>query len=372
MIFWSLSILLAVVAGLAVMLGGRGAASSRRDGALAIFKDQMAELERDRARGLITEVEAEGARAEVGRRMLAASREGGDAETRAGRGGVIAAALLVPILGLGLYLLNGAPGTRSMPFAERQEEQGRSQEVAELAGELRARLLAQPDGGPTDGWILLARTLSRQGDWAGAAEALGQVSRRPGVPPGIMTRQAEALITAEGGIVTPEAMELIDEALSRDPTLPAGAFYKAIAAEQAGDPQRARGILLERMEAATGAEPWLEVFAAEATRLDPSRPVAASDFARGPTADQVAAADDMTAEERQTMIRGMVDGLAARLADDPGDVEGWLRLAQARIALGEPGAAMEAARAAVAATEDLGAEDARRVRALALVEELGG
>ena len=372
MIFWAIGVLMAIAVGLAVMLGGRGAAASRRDGAMAIFKDQMAELERDRARGLITEAEAEGAKAEIGRRMLAASREDAAGPQGAARGGVIVAAGLVPVIGLGLYLLTGSPGARSMPFAERQQEVGRSQEVADLAAELRQRLLEQPDGGPTDGWLLLARTLSRQGDWAAAAEALGQISRRPGVPPGIMTRQAEALVTAAGGIVTPEAMALIDEALARDPTLPAGAFYKAVAADQAGDPQRARAILIERMEAATGSEPWLDVFAAEATRLDPSRPVAASDFARGPTARQVEDAAGMGAADRQNMIRSMVEGLEARLAEDPADADGWLRLARARIVLGEPEAALAAARGAVAATSDLGPEDARRIRALGLLDELGG
>ena len=259
-----------------------------------------------------------------------------------------------------------------MPFAERQEESGRSAEVVALAGELRERLLEQPDGGPTDGWLLLARTLSHQGDWAGTAEALGRISRRPGVPPGIMTRQAEALVTAAGGVVTPEAMALIDEALARDPTLPAGAFYKAVAADQAGDPERARAILVARMEAAQGAEPWLEVFAAEATRLDPSRPVSADAFQRGPTAEQVEGAAGMSAEEQQAMIRGMVDGLAARLVDEPDDIEGWFQLVQARLVLGEDEAALEAARGAVAATDGLGAEDPRRVRALALKAELGG
>jgi cytochrome c-type biogenesis protein CcmH len=82
------------------------------------------------------------------------------------------------------------------------------------------------------------------------------------------------------------------------------------------------------------------VFVAEANRMGAQAglaPVSARDVVPG-----LAEIEDMTEEDRQAAIRSMVEGLAARLEAEPDDPEGWLRLAQARAVLGEPGAAREA------------------------------
>ena len=73
----------------------------------------------------------------------------------------------------------------------------------------------------------------------------------------------------------------------------------------------------------------------------PAAPATAAP-ARGPTPDQMAAAAQMSAGDREQMIRGMVAGLAARLEADPSDKAGWARLATAYDVLGDKDKAAEA------------------------------
>jgi cytochrome c-type biogenesis protein CcmH len=163
---------------------------------------------------------------------------------------------------------------------------------------------------------------------------------RPDAPPGALTQHAEAIVGMEDGVVTPPVLALIDRALERDPAIPAAHYYRAQAAAQSGDPAGGREILLARLAEARGPEPWADVFVAEANRMGAQAglaPVSARDVVPG-----LAEIEDMTEEDRQAAIRSMVEGLAARLEAEPDDPEGWLRLAQARAVLGEPGAAREA------------------------------
>ena len=316
----------------------RAEISDRGEASLAIFRDQLAEVERDAERGLVSDEEARAARTEIERRMLAAGRARGRGPSRSGIAAVVVAALLVPLVGGGVYALTGRPGVPSLPHAERaaerEAERVSSAEVAALTDELRRRLEADREGGPTEGWVLLGQTHLRRGDYAQAVRAFEVASAREDAPPGALTQHAEALVAASDGIVTPAALALIDRALARDPTIPAGHYYRALAAEQSGDPAAGRQILLDRLAEVSGPEPWTEVFVAEANRMGAAAglaPVSARDAIPG-----LAAMQDMAPEDRDAQIRAMVDGLAARLEEAPDDLEGWLRLGRARAVLGEP------------------------------------
>ena len=364
---WGFALLagaLAVATALAILLPAlrprrdaaeRAGASDRAGAALAIFRDQLAEVERDAERGLVSGEEARAARTEIERRMLAAARAGGRGAMRSGRAGVLAAALAVPVVAAGVYELTGRPGVPSQPFAERASERAAATEVAELAAELRRRLEADPSGGPTEGWTLLGQTHLRRGEYREAVRAFEVASARDDASPGVLTQHAEALVAVSDGIVTPAALALIDRALARDPTIPAGHYYRALAAEQSGNPAGGREILLARLADASGPEPWAEAFLSEANSMGAAAgldPVSARDAIPG-----LAAAEDASPEEREAQVRAMVDGLAARLEAEPDDLEGWLRLGQARAVLGEP----EAARAAFGrALSLMPADDARR------------
>ena len=370
MSFALLAGVMALLTGLAVLapaLRGRTDFPDRADASMAIFRDQLAEVDREAARGLLSEEEARAARLEIERRMLSAARASGTGPARAGRWAVIAAAVAVPLGGAGVYALVGRPGAPSVPFAERAEERAAQGEVATLAAELRARLEADPDGGPTEGWVLLAQTHLRRGDYAEAVRAFEVVSEREDVPPGVLTQHAEAIVGLNDGIVTPPAMALIDRAMARDPTIPAGAFYRAQALAQSGDPEAGRERLLARLAEVRGPEPWIEVFVAEANRMGEQAglpPVAVEDAVPG-----VAAVAAMPPEEREAAIRSMVDGLAARLEGAPDDLEGWLRLGQARAVLGEADAARDAWGRALALMPE---GDARRADVEAAMADLPG
>ena len=369
MTFLLLAGALALASALAVALpalGRRRGAPDRAEASLAIFRDQLAEVERDAARGLVSGADAEAARTEIGRRMLAAARSRGPAPARSGRAAVLAGALAVPLLGAGLYALVGRPDVPSLPFAERGSERAAAAEIEGLTAELRRRLETDPEGGPTEGWVLLAQTHLRRGQYEEAVRAFEVASARPDAAAGVLTQHAEALIGREGGIVTPPALALVERALERDPSIPAAHFYRAQALAQSGDPAGAREVLLDRLAEARGPEPWAEVFVAEVNRLGAEaglEPVAARDVVPG-----LAEVQDMTEEDREAAIRTMVDGLAARLEVEPEDLEGWLRLGQARAVLGEGAEARAAYERALAL---MPRDDPRRAQVAAALEAPG-
>ncbi|MCH2164124.1 MAG: c-type cytochrome biogenesis protein CcmI [Marinovum sp.] len=385
MIFWAVTIALSAMAVLLVLMPlWRGGASTtnRKDGALAIFADQVAEVDREAKAGLLTDQEAEAAKVEIKRRMLVASRTEDDALRGGGRAVLIAGAFCVPFAAVGLYAYLGSPGTPSQPFAERSAERdGLAREVA-LVRELRERLLAQPDGGETKGWVLLARAYMRLDQPGDAALAFARVADREDVSSGILTQYAEALITAEQGVVTNRTVLILERALGLDPDNPAGTYYYAQWLLQEGREEEAEARLAQRIAKESVTQPWIPFFlnALNGLRADRGVPpleledvlgAAVSEDRPGPDAADMAAAAEMSEEDRAAMIRGMVDGLAARLNDTPEDVDGWIRLAQARFVLQEEDAAREAflrARELLAAAPE---DDPRKQAVVRALQQLG-
>ncbi len=325
---------------------------NRDDGALAVLRDQLAEIERDEARGLISAAEAKDAGIEVKRRLLALDKVGQGATIGPQRGGWLlgAAMVVVAVSGVGLYLVLGQPGVPSLPFAARSEERAASTEVAGLAAELRTRLEAADDGGPFEGWVLLGQTNMRINDYAGAVDAYAVAVARPDANSGTFSQYAEALIASENGVVTPPAQEAIDEALERGPLNPAAIFYQAVALDQTGRTALAYDVLVQRIARELEIAPWMETYIGQINRIGerlgrpPVGPMTlmAGSNAPGPTADDIAAAAEMTEEDRAGMVQSMVARLAARLEEEPDDLEGWLRLANAYRVMGETDAARDA------------------------------
>lgn len=369
MTFWIPAAALALLAVLVILLPlwrREGTAVDHREGALAIFVDQLKEIEADRSRGLISPAEAEAARLEIKRRMLAVERQAGRGPQRGGGAALLMVlAVLVPLVGGGVYLATGTPGAESLPFAAREAERAEDAKIVELTETLRARLLSDAAGGPTEGWELLAQTYMKMGRYGAAAEALGRVVDRKNAHSGHLTQWAEALIAANDGVITTRAAEAIDRALAMDVMNPAASYYKAQWLEQEGRAGQARELLLLRLEQESREQPWMEIFIRQANRLGAAtgtEPVALEDFVtvRGPSQADVAAAQEMTAEEREGFIRSMVEGLAARLEETPDDLDGWLQLGRAYGVLGEQARALEAYRAAEGLLDGLPAEDPRR------------
>ncbi len=342
----------AILAPFRIKSGSSAAHAAAQD--LAVYRDQLSELERETAAGLIDGQEADGARAEISRRLLAAaarhdelSGNGAKPEnfTRVRRIAAWSAAIGVPAVGVVLYLLSGQPGLPGKPHASRLKEPVAGQSMATLVARAEAHLRAKPDD--ARGWRILAPAYNRLGRFGDAAYALEQLMRIEGRKPGILADYGEALTFVERGIVSKKAADAFKEALKLKAGLVKARYYLAMAAAQDGDRAAAleswRALLKTAPEKASWRALIEKAIASAVVQIEKSK----SGKKGGPPAlsrDTLAAAKNMTAAQRQKMIKAMVARLAARLETQGDDLDGWLRLARSYSVLGDN----EAARAALA------------------------
>lgn len=341
MIFWVLAGLLAVAAALALAVTGRRAmpAAAAKGASLAIYKDQLAEIGRDLEQGTLKPDEAEGQKAEVGRRLLIASRE---VEAAAPQGRAVPAAivLLVPLLAFAVYALRGAPQLPDVPRAARIAMAQETGDVEGLVVQVEEHLKKQP--GDATGWKLLVPTYLSLGRFNDAAAAIGHVLTLEKPTADRYAELAEALTLANQGLMNEAAENAAAEALKLDAGHPKAQYYSALAAAQKGDREVAIARFKALLAAAPAGAPWRSAVEAQISSLTTMAP---------PLSDeQLAAAQKQNPEERAAMIRAMVDALEARLAGNGSDAEGWRRLIRARSVLNEPDKAREALARARAAT----------------------
>jgi cytochrome c-type biogenesis protein CcmH len=347
-----LACLTAAVAAVMLVTLARGAkpAADDRAGEIAVYKDQLAELERDRNLGLISAEDAGYAKAEIGRRLLAAAGDAqADSAPRTRRGMTVAGifvVLLVPIVSLTAYVTLGSPQLPDQPLAARLANPGNN--MALLVAKAERHLAQNPSDGA--GWDLLAPIYFRTMRLADAELAYRNAIRLIGTSPERLSGLGETLIAASDGIVTEDARLAFEESLRLSPDNPRARFYLALAMEQAGRRDDARAAF-EAIAAASPADaPWMELvqqhIAANGGEASPQAagapPAAGSQAPGGPTPDDLAAAQDMSGADRQEMIRGMVESLAARMQEDPDNLEGWLRLIRSYAVLGDQEKATEA------------------------------
>ena len=309
----------------------------------AVYRDQLRELERDAARGLIDAAEAAGARLEIERRLLAADAADDDAPPRRAGGAALAVglALAVPVAAALLYLALGSPGVPDQPYAARSRERALAQagdhgDMEKNAAALEQRLKANP--GNAGDWLLLARTEAALGMWPKSGEAYHQALRLTQDRPDIEADYGEMLVMAADGIVTPEARAAFGTAVAGDPGNAAARYYLGLGEAQEGHAAAAIAAwqrLAAEQPADSPLRTELKTRIAEVAR---TAGIAAPELAApapGPSEAQQQAAAAMTPEARQKMIRGMVEGLAAQLQANPDDADGWLRLGRAYGVLGE-------------------------------------
>ncbi|MDJ0946454.1 MAG: c-type cytochrome biogenesis protein CcmI [Kiloniellales bacterium] len=430
------------VAGLLVwaFLRQPAAPGPRADYELEVCRAQLRELERDLERGVVTGDEAEAAKLEIQRRMLAAdaARETGAAAAASPLDRALPAVLgaLLPLTALGIYAWLGSPaatGPAAGPVAERAApgaEQGNLPDIETMITRLKGRLAEQPND--IDGWITLGQTYMATGRFRDAVGAFDRALEIRADLPFVNAARGEALVFAAEGRIPPEARAAFEKTLEGDPGEPRARFYLAMAAEQDGEPRKALdGLVALLSDAPPGAE-WAEAVRRRATALAeelgedpaavlPAAPVVAAapggsaaetaadpaelaaklaenpkDYQgwialarlraaagdedgaraalqsgaeaypgapfvqqqfqqaaaelglengasapRGPTAADISAAKEMSSEDQQAMIRGMVEGLAERLEQEPEDLEGWRMLARSYGVLGEAEKAAE-------------------------------
>lgn len=318
----------------------------------AVYRDQLAELDQDLARGVLPAHEAAAARLEIERRMLASARTAIAAGGR--RSPAMAAGLAVLMIAgtSGLYLEMGRPlmaGQTPRATVPPPGDGGHT-DVEKSVLALREKLDASPDN--AERWMLYARTTATLGQWDRSIEGYRQVMRLVPNEPDVIAGYGEMLLMQADGIVTPDAHAAFDTVIGLRPKSDIARFYLALAAAQGGEMQRAidQWLTLAK-DAPEGSEMRAEIARriAESAKLAgiaapalppggpplPPEPADAAAAPGGPNADEVAAAAQMAPAERDAMVHAMVDKLAAKLAAAPDDAEGWLKLGRAYLVLGD-------------------------------------
>lgn len=328
------------------------------------YAAQLAEIERDAARGLLPPEEAETARVEAARRLLAARRRSGGTEAAAASGWrrKVAAGIAlvgVPLVSLPLYLSLGHPDMPGQPLASRSSGTPGGKDAVDFEqalAKIESHLSSNPEDGR--GWEVVAPLYMSMGRYDDGVRAFANASRILGETPQRLDSWGEALVAAADGVVTSDARAVLDRALAKDPKLTRSRFYRALGAEQDGERERAIAVYTDLVNESPPGSPLARSLSERISKLGGTPPPAAA-IAALPQNDQMAA------------IRGMVEGLAARLAQDGSDVEGWLRLVRSYAVLNEPEKAKEAlARAGTALSGN--AEGRQRLDALARELGMGG
>lgn len=375
LVFWAVAaIMVLATAGLLLRPLLRNETRSEGSPDLEVYRDQLAEVDRDQERGVVDPGEADALRTEIKRRLLGAAD--GVPGTSGGRpaqiwtaGGIafVVTALLAGVAGYGLI---GAPGAPDQPLATRLEEaasrraerpsQAQAEEMlaeagfaappvdpqsSELIANVRAVLADRPDD--LRGHRLLVSSLSGLGQYSDAADAQAEVLRILGdaAGPDDHLAMAELLIFAANSYVSPEAEAMLALVLEQSPDNPPARYFSGLAAWQAGRADLTYDLwsrlLLEGPEEA----PWVQAIL---PRMGEVSLRAGREIPGAPSQAEMEAAEQMDPSERDAMIRGMVTGLADRLDADGGPAEDWARLIRAWGVLGEvanAAAAWEAAQA---------------------------
>ncbi len=373
MTFWVMIFLAALL--VAVFLGFNLLRSRRGDEPAAaydlrVYREQLAGVDRDLARGVIGDADAERIRTEISRRVLAA-----DAQMNRDRKGsgpspvtsVIALLAVGAVLiggAMALYHRIGAVGLPDMPLSARLElaeemrvnrpsqldaeslispiEPPRLEEsYANLLDQLRETVAARPDD--LQGHMLLAQHETTAGNFKAGYMAQQRVIELSGasVSANAYADFAEMMILAAGGYVSPEAEDALDQALNRDPKHGPARYYQGQMLAQIGRPDIAYRIWVETLQDAPAGAPWADAIAGQIDQLAfragvfNAPDLSATPALSGPSQEDMEAAGEMSAEERQQMIQGMVDSLSDRLATQGGSPEEWARLIAALGVLGQ-------------------------------------
>jgi cytochrome c-type biogenesis protein CcmH len=372
MLLWVTLAVMTAIAALAVLAplarARRAAAAAGQD--QSVYRDQLAELDRDLARGLIAPAEAEAARTEIARRLLRAAREA-EAEDAAPQASSFAAGaasmvaiLVIPAIALGLYLRIGHPDLPDQPLAARLAEAPDTQSIDALIARAEAHLARKPDDAL--GWDVMGALYLRLNRASDAVTAYRNAIQAGGGNASRQTGLGQALTMQSGGVVTKEARTAFESALGEDPKAVAPKMFLALALSQEGRKAESVAAWKRLIRSARGDEPWFEAARKELQRVDPRETaeaggadVAATAPAAGPSQDDIAAAQKLPAVEQSRMIESMVARLSERLETSGGSIDDWSRLIRSLAVLGRKEEALAALQKAHEAFKDNDQERAK-------------
>lgn len=373
MTFWIISTALAVAVAASLIFsllrGQRANLADTSEYDVQVYRQQLAEVERDVARGVLDADDAARARIEISRRILAADKATRQSGSSNNNGKLMIGLMALLLIGgsIGLYWHLGSPGYQDMALADRHafaEEmrqtrpsqadmqkrmppfvmpQGLNPDYVQLMTQLRSTVAERPED--LHGNTLLAQNEASLGNFIAAAAAQKNVLRIKGteVSSDEITDYAEFLVMAAGGFVSPEAEVALRTALSADEENARAWYYIGLMRMQTGRPDITFRVWDGLLRRGPADEPWIEPIKqqigalAQMAGVDYKMPNIGPgpDSLPGPTADDVTAADEMTPEDRMEMVRGMVSNLSTRLATQGGPPEEWARLINALGVLGE-------------------------------------
>ncbi|MDO5658215.1 MAG: c-type cytochrome biogenesis protein CcmI [Paracoccus sp. (in: a-proteobacteria)] len=384
--FWLILAAVTAVVVLAIMAPFRRAGEVQMQPAAAydlqVYRDQLAEVERDLARGIITADDAARLRTEIGRKVLDADRKlsasGGTAS--GGRHMLAASAVLAVTVAaaIGVYAWVGVPSMPDQPLAARlaaaqasydarptqAEAEAEAQvtaaraeagamprlpedpQYATLIEQLREAVTRNPDD--PQGLRLLAFHEARLGNSVAARTAQAHLVEVTGAEASAEDHAmlSVLMLDAAGGVVTPEAERHAAMALRLDPSNPQARYVAGLLHAQNGREDRAFPIWAGLLAEGPDDAPWnrdirpvIQDLAWLAGRPNYVPPAEGGAAMAGPDAEMMAAAADMSESERSAMIGGMVRRLEERLATEGGSPEEWARLISAHAVLGNTGQA---------------------------------
>lgn len=331
---------------------------------LKLYKDQLAEVEGDLARGVLSSEDADAARLEISRRILAADKRaqnetaGKNAPKSANKTLVGVIAVLIAGTGLGVYAGLGNPDMPDRPLAARLAamKEARANRPTQIEMEQRVGdvdIAVAPDyvklveklreavaKNPTDveGLRLLALHEFRLGRYSASRVAQGKIMELIGDKATAKDHSdyAEVMIVAANGYVSPQAEQALGTTLKADPSDGRARYYSGLALIQNGRADVAHRLWSGLLAEGPDDAPWIPLIKSQINEVARAAGITP---APGPDASQVEAASDMSDADRNEMIRGMVNGLGERLATEGGTATEWARLIRALGVLGETGRA---------------------------------
>ncbi|HEY5129347.1 MAG TPA: c-type cytochrome biogenesis protein CcmI [Bradyrhizobium sp.] len=357
----------------------RRAKNTRSGSDIEVYRDQLDEIERDLKFGQIGAAEAEAARIEVSRRLIAAAESAGTIEfphddaaaRRQGRRSrkkpsrrraaakqpsrhlrIVVGTAAVMLISVGtffVYLKVGSPNLPGQPIAARVAEAQRKDPSVQQLAVLEKRTSEAPDDGIA--WEAIAPIYSQVGRYGDAVTARRNALRLLDKTAEREADLGEALVTAANGIVTEEAKEAFHRSFRRDGANVSARFYIGLAAEQEGRKDEAARVWRELLADSPPEAPWRLLVQTALARVEP----AASLVRKSGSNDSAGAVANAAPEQREKMIRGMVDRLVVRLRQDGSDVDGWIQLVRSYVVLDEkekPLAAIADARRSLSAAPD--------------------
>lgn len=369
MLFWIIAAVLTLGASLAVLLPLTRQTRARDDAShdLEVYRDQLGEVDRDAARGLIAAADAEQARAEIARRIIRLDAENAREPKKASQLGPrlvgMIGVLAVPLLSWGVYTAIGSPTVPSQPLSARLSQKPADSSVDELIARAEAHLVANPSDGR--GWDVLAPVYLRIGRANDAVTAYRNAIRILGSTTARQAGLGEAIAASAGGIVTSDARLAFEAALKLEPADAKARYFLALALAQEGKISDAAAAWRLLAASLPADSPWRaateQAIAQAEVRTAPVKEAAG---APAPSQDDIDAAASMSSGDRTAMIEGMVATLDEKLRQNPRDPEGWVRLVRSYQVLGKTDLAQDAlGRAYAALGRD--SEDGRKLTELA-------